>query len=493
MIKTTLKQKVFLICFGLLLVTVFLEIGLRIGGCVISFLQERRNRISIDKKGEYRIMCLGESTTVWGDENCWPSQLEEILNKKRSNVRFKVINKGRHAIETAAIVASLEGALNKYDPDMVITMIGVNDWVGTELYNDTFLVKTMLFIKGFRVYKLVRYIWSSVTNKVNELREGELQVKGSKDLDSNNNIQELFDFGYDYKNQSRHFEAKKAFERIIELDPDNENAYFELGLIYEELGDLTRAAEYLKKSLELDPNNSAAYVELGNCYREEGNRKGVRMAAKRALELNPNNKEVYFLIGRNYLEEGDYLQAEKMFQKALELDPKWEPAYTALGTCYRLQKDYSKLEELSNKIIREGINNDRLYGFVATCYRDQDRMRETEEYYNKANAFRMKYYNSATKYNYRKIKELVGQKGAKFVCMQYPMRSIEPLKRLFDSCEGIIFVDNENNFKDALRGGKYEDYFEDNFGGDFGHGTPKGNKLIAENVVAVILKEVFGR
>ena len=77
--------------------------------------------------------------------------------------------------------------------------------------------------------------------------------------------------------------------------------------------------------------------------------------------------------------------------------------------------------------------------------------------------------------------------------MQYPLRSIEPLKKLFDSTEGIIFVENKKIFEDALRHDRYEDYFADNFGGEFGHGTPLGNRLIAENVANVILKEVFNK
>jgi hypothetical protein len=34
-------------------------------------------------------------------------------------------------------------------------------------------------------------------------------------------------------------------------------------------------------------------------------------------------------------------------------------------------------------------------------------------------------------------------------------------------------------------------YFVDMSGGDFGHCAPKGNRLLAENIANVILKEVF--
>ena len=75
--------------------------------------------------------------------------------------------------------------------------------------------------------------------------------------------------------------------------------------------------------------------------------------------------------------------------------------------------------------------------------------------------------------------------------MQYAMRPLGPLKDMLDSREGIIFVDNEAVFKEALKKGRYEDYFIDRFAGDFGHCTPLGNKIIADNAADVLWKEYF--
>ena len=75
--------------------------------------------------------------------------------------------------------------------------------------------------------------------------------------------------------------------------------------------------------------------------------------------------------------------------------------------------------------------------------------------------------------------------------MQYPTMDVEEIKQMFNGDEDIIFVSNEENFKEALEKGKYEDYFVDNFGGTFGHATSKGNRLIAENVANVILNKYF--
>ncbi len=75
--------------------------------------------------------------------------------------------------------------------------------------------------------------------------------------------------------------------------------------------------------------------------------------------------------------------------------------------------------------------------------------------------------------------------------MQYPVRNVEPLKQIFAQDEGVIFVDNESVFKEALKKVSYKEYFKDMFAGDFGHCTDKGNRLLAENIANTIFKRVF--
>lgn len=107
---------------------------------------------------------------------------------------------------------------------------------------------------------------------------------------------------------------------------------------------------------------------------------------------------------------------------------------------------------------------------------------------------RLEYYNPVTVNNYRKLKEILDKRGIRLVCVQYPMRSIWPLKKIFKGQqENITFVDNEKIFKDAIKTGGSRTYFRDMFVGDFGHCTDKGNWLLAENIANVILREVFHR
>ena len=96
-----------------------------------------------------------------------------------------------------------------------------------------------------------------------------------------------------------------------------------------------------------------------------------------------------------------------------------------------------------------------------------------------------------TRRNYRKLADIVLMRGIKLVCVQYPRRRLEPLRKIFKSTDRVKFVDNRMIFREAIRKSSYEDYFVDRFAGDFGHFTSKGADLLAGNVADCIIKEYF--
>lgn len=500
-IKISVKQKIGLVILGLFLSIVILEVGLRMGGLILLSLQERRNKISLNRRGDIVILCLGESTTARGGKNSWPDQLEEILNKKNIEIKFNVINKGVEGVDTGVILSTLEENMDRYNPGIVITMLGINDQPGTVLYEDSPDIKIKLFFKEFRVYKLSKILSQRIVNKINNMistrtMTGLMEMQNLKKMPSApEQYEKLKDRLKEMYSQGKYLEAGKILEKLIEIIKGDRlyDLYIGLASCYKMQERYEEAEKLLKKAIEINPENNWAYTDLVILYRDQ---RRFKEAVKHFKKINNNSSldyGFYIEIGYCYRDMGEYGKAEQMFKKALEINPKYEPAYTELGGLFIEQARSNDINELAEKIIKERLENDRLYGFIAAVYMKQCKYNESAEYLEKANEFRLKYYNPITRHNYQKLKEIVTQRGIKLVCVQYPMRSIKPLKKIFDSTEGIIFVDNEKIFKDALKGAKYEDYFTDNFGGDFGHCNRKGNRLLAVNVANVILKEYFSK
>jgi len=591
--KTSTKQKLILILFGLFLCSVLLEVGLRIGGFILLSQQEYRNKSPINQKETYHIMCLGESTTFGGGGNSYPRQLERILNQRNSGIKFKVINKGVSSVTSTNIVSKLENNINRYNPDMIIVMMGINDNEDTVAYADIHSNKTALFLKSFRIYKLAKllklhiihkseekklveeellkkaieinprnyeayvdlvdyYQWQEKFVEAEETRKKALEIlpeheesyvyvvdyyRGQEKsveaeellkeaLEINPKSDEAYvDLAHYYWGQEKFIEAEELLKKALEINPKNDEAYVDLAHYYWGQEKFNEAQELFKKILKINPKNDAAYLDLAHYYWVQGKKVEAEELLKKALEINPKNYNAYYDLAEYYCGQEKFDEAEELLKKALEINPKNDATYIAYSNCPP-RDDFVELEELVKKALEINPKNVIAYGKLAYYFQEQGKFDEAEELLKKAlkinpedaniyyylqtllyeknkkrkaaDGYSQKIseidtgrYPPVTIQNYQILKNTVTNKGIKLVSMQYPVRNIEPLKKIFKSKEGLVFVDNEQIFKEAIARENYDKYFTDNFGGDFGHCTVKGNRLMAENVANVILKEFF--
>ena len=56
-----------------------------------------------------------------------------------------------------------------------------------------------------------------------------------------------------------------------DVDPEDADAYYNLGIAYDEQGNYTKAIESYEKAIELKPDYADAYINLGNAYNDQGN------------------------------------------------------------------------------------------------------------------------------------------------------------------------------------------------------------------------------
>lgn len=574
-------KKIVLVFLGMFLSFVILEMGLRIAGRIVLFSQEKRNTASLEEKnGEIRILCLGESTTVWGGDNAWPYQLERILNKKLKNIKVTVFNEGRHAIETPVILSKLEENLDKYNPDIVITMMGVNDGNYTVAFDDKEVLSKKNDKKTLADYskaiKLIKSILLAIERKKNELfsfdQEDDNERQYYEEIvleEKNMTVDERITKACHFLEDRNYKEAEKRLELILKNNPGYSEAYIYLAKCYIEQSKYEQTIELLNKGLNIDFSDEM-YVLLGICYRMQADFNKAELMFKKALENNMKNFEAYSNLGYLYRDQKRYSESENILKKALSsgltnnpeiyrelavtyrempgmykeeeqallesirLRPQDEWSYIHIGWCYwsmgkwdRVEwafkeaikknpynavsylelgtfyleqerfEDYDKLfknaDIFDNKksLYEQGYLIDRLCGQLAVIFLEKGDFKSAKRYFKKAEEIRLKYHPPGTKQNYKKIKKILDKRQIKYVCVQYPMRSVEPLKKMLNYPKNVIFVDNEKIFKDAVKNEGFNYYFEDRFAGDFGHGTDKGNYLLAENIAKVLLEKIF--
>ena len=546
--KTSFQQKICLIGLGIFLAAAGLEVSLRLGGWLFFVLQESRNRISSETGHTYRILCLGESTTGLGGESSYPSQLEEILNNRSSDNKFKVINKGLPSSTTGTILLYLEGFLNKYQPDIVVTMIGANDSEYGALDMGRWSTKIKLFLEHFRIYKLYKLLNLHASHKIKELqgktkgplvdyRDAPLDggIEGSTATKSSQEITAL---------QKRLVKSTLVFQRYAKLsqqsrqEGDTQSAKehdkkarkmqgyisdinLEMARWHRDRGEYDKATEFYRMAINIDPENAAAFAGFGRLLKLQNKPDEAIVAFRKAVELEPAmnlalselgrllaEKKQYeeaikiyqklltaptkdywvpLELGRLYKKIGRYSEAEKYFKETIVLNPKNFSAHDELTRLYLDDKRYEEAERFLKDAIAVNPNDDRFYESLARCYEKQGKIPLAKEFYKKAQEAKTKLYPPLTIHHYRELAGMLHERKIPYVCMQYPVRSIEPLKMILQDSEDISFVSNEENFKEALKSAAYSEYFTDYFAGDFGHCTHKGNRLIAENLADSIL------
>ncbi|MDD4940617.1 MAG: tetratricopeptide repeat protein [Candidatus Omnitrophica bacterium] len=530
-------QKAGLFLLSAALFILVLEAGLRAGGAAFLALQERRNRASISKKGSYRILCLGESTTALQ----YPAFLEAVLNTNAQGIRVSVIDKGVSSITTTFIVENLERNLDAYQPDLVVTMMGINDGCEPGPHKTLFDPAVPRFMSSLRTYKLFRLLGLHMTAKLKEapggqdrarrlsfrhtrsgpayafdhpaargtadphdyIKEGNAYLHERKFNEAEGFFKQAFELnprsadalvglGYCFFATGRFSEAEGCFQDARARVPDYDNAFVGSGIIQLHNGDFSAAEGFFMDALSVNPVNHMAFTGLGWSYQNMQRFREAEGCFKLALGLDPGLDEAYSGLGLSYHDQENFSAAEVCFKKAIECNPLNIRPYLDLGLMYKRLGRIDDALDVFQKVVVLFPRNDRGYAALSNIYFDRGDFERAGQYERVLDELRTGNFCPQTAANYRALKAILDKRGIPYVCVQYPMRSIALLKQIFrHDSGGIIFVDNEKIFKDAVLRERYADYFIDSFGGDFGHCTDKGNMLLAENIAGHIMKRLF--
>ena len=98
----------------------------------------------------------------------------------------------------------------------------------------------------------------------------------------------------------------------------------------------------------------------------------------------------------------------------------------------------------------------------------------------------------ATRFAFRQLRKILEDAKVEVVMMQYPLRSVAALQRLWGPSRGVLFLNNQPLFRQAVSEYGYDAIFIDRFAGDFGHCTIVGNRIIALNLVLSVFEPRFG-
>ncbi len=137
-------------------------------------------------------------------------------------------------------------------------------------------------------------------------------------------VRDLLGRGWTAFNAGKYPDARKAFEDVLGLDPENAEALAMVGRSwFEEKPDdpdaLQKAAEYSNRAITKDPNLWVPHDTLGQIYEARKLWTEAEKEYRTASRLNPGDAEILYSLGKVQYYSRQYTEAVASFDSCLKL------------------------------------------------------------------------------------------------------------------------------------------------------------------------------
>lgn len=114
-------------------------------------------------------------------------------------------------------------------------------------------------------------------------------------------------------------EAKNAYRKVLQADPNNRDALLGLAAIQERAGDTESAARLYQRLLDLDPNDGAAQAALTGLGQGDPVRSESRL--KSLLTQQPDSATLHFALANLYADQQRWAEAQQSYFLAFQKQP----------------------------------------------------------------------------------------------------------------------------------------------------------------------------
>jgi tetratricopeptide (TPR) repeat protein len=188
-----------------------------------------------------------------------------------------------------------------------------------------------------------------------------LEIAVEKD---STNKEAWYFLGRAYYTASRLPAARKAFEQVLTLDPQDARAENNIGLIYESGGKTDEAIVAYRNAIAWQtanaPSREQPYLNLGNLLITLERPQEALAPLERAVALAPNNAQGHLRLGTAYLHLDELKEAERELQEAIRLAPDDAAAHYQLGRCYKQGKkleaakvEFDRVAEIQSQMVEK--------------------------------------------------------------------------------------------------------------------------------------------
>jgi tetratricopeptide (TPR) repeat protein len=136
--------------------------------------------------------------------------------------------------------------------------------------------------------------------------------------------------------------ARECFERLTQVNPSNTQAWVNLGAILNRSGEYKKATEVLRRAIQRNRKCVEAYYNMGIAQRGQQMNSMAISAYKEALKIAPDMIDAHINLGNIYIDMNNVGLAIQCFNAALRHEPNSEKAKKSLEKAQSRQKETRK-------------------------------------------------------------------------------------------------------------------------------------------------------
>lgn len=211
----------------------------------------------------------------------------------------------------------------------------------------------------------------------------------------------------------------------LSLPHQNNNIYFNMGVLYEKKKMAKEAVQSYKQCLSIDQTHFGAAIHLAASLANLGEYPKAKKYFKHCIKLNQHSIPAHFGLAKIlHHAEDDYNEALKHYRVSVARDPNHYKALCQMGNIFLAQQDLSHAAEYLKKCLK--INPKYVNGMIS-----MGNLLFESGHANNA----IKYFEQALNYNPKEIQALIGLANALY--------EIGQTEDAIEYYQKVIEIDNE--------------------------------------------------
>jgi tetratricopeptide (TPR) repeat protein len=206
---------------------------------------------------------------------------------------------------------------------------------------------------AFYYFKKAEYLMAGDTA---DAKGAEKALKMSLELEPDNH-EASFKLGLIWLAKQQYLETSELMQNILKKEADNSDALFILGMVQKEMRDTTRTIQRFREAAEANNTFYNAYMQLALLLLDDNPDLAMKYLDN-ALRIDEFSDEAVYTKGLLLQQKGSFSAAKEFYKRTIELNPTHKLAYynmayveTEIGTLYKAIEYLDKLLDMDPEYV----------------------------------------------------------------------------------------------------------------------------------------------